>query len=496
MDAGPEPASHVAIDLGAGSGRVMRGCFGAERFELEELHRFRNEAVEVDGVLRWSTRELFAQVRAGLAAAARGGAAIASVGVDAWGVDYALLDGAGQLLEEPVCYRDERTRGALERAARVLPLREIFAATGIQLLPFNTLFQLHAHVHGGRWPRHAARLLPLPDLFHRLLCGSDSGEWTHATTMQLVQAGRQEWDRELLRRFAIPASILPRIVPPGTRLGPLRDEVARATGLGRCEVIAPAAHDTASAVAGTPLAAGVAYVSAGTWFLVGVERAAPLLDDAAFAANFTNEGGVGGTTRLLKNVTGTWLIDGLRAAWRREGADLSWEELEAQVERAPAWAGVIDPDDPALFRPDDMAAAVREALRATRQPVPAGRGALARIVLESVALRCADVLATLAELTGEPVRAARVIGGGSRIDFLNQALADAGGVDVLAGPTEATAIGNLLVQAIACGRFRDLAEGRAYLAQRLPARHYQPRNRAAAPLLLARFRRALVARPA
>lgn len=490
----PRDISHVAVDLGVGSGRVIRARFGAEQLEFEELHRFQYEPQSVDGALRWSTRELLAAITTGLAAAARAATPalpVASVGVDTWGCDYGLYDGAGRLLEEPICYRDPRTDGALERAAAIVPLAEIHRATGIQLLPFHTLFQLHAHVAPDRWPRSAARLLPLPDVFHRLLCGSDVGERTQATTMQLVRHDGGDWDRELARRFGIPASILPRLVEPGTRLGQLRSEVAQATGLHGVEVIAPASHDTASAVAGTPLSPGIAFISSGTWSRVGVERSAPLVNAATFAGNFSNEGGVAGTTRLLKDVCGMWLIEGCRKIWQAQGLAVGWEALEPEIERASAWAGVIDPDDPLFFRPVDMVAAMGEWLRSTDQPVPVHPGAVARLLLESIALRCADVLASLVELTGEALHALRVIGGGCRNDFLNQTLADVTGLPVMAGPIEATALGNLLVQAIGSGRFRDLAEARAYVAQRVPSRHYQPRSRAAAPLLLARFRRAV-----
>jgi len=484
-----EEPSHVAIDLGAGSGRVFRGRFGAEEFELEEVHRFENATTDDGGTLRWSTRDLLAEIKSALAWIARSGARVRSVGVDAWGVDYGLLDGAGRLIEEPVSYRDARTDGAFERVFPLASRAEIHRATGVQLMAINTLFQLHAHVHGGRWPRNVARLLTMPDLFHHELCGSDVVEWTHATTTQMVRHDTRDWERDLLRRLGIPASILPRLVPPGTRLGPLRAEVAQDVGLRGCEVVAPASHDTASAVAGTPLADGVAYVSSGTWSLVGVELRAPLVNDETLRENFTNEGGAGGTVRFLKNVTGMWILEGCRKAWRERGRDRSWEELDAAIARAPAWAGVIDPDDPRFFHPRDMDEAVRGFLRETRQPAPEEPGALARIVLESLALRCADVLGTLARLTGRPIETVRVIGGGSRQDFLNQATADVSGRELLAGPAEATAIGNLLVQAIAAGRFGDLAEGRAYVAQVLPARRFTPRDPRGAPALLERLRR-------
>jgi rhamnulokinase len=501
------PSGFVAVDLGASSGRVILGRFDEESFELDELHRFPNEMTRVDGALRWSTRDLFAEIKRGLAKAAAADVPVRSVAVDTWGVDYGLLDGSGRLIEEPIAYRDARTAGIFEKAFAIVPRAEIYRATGVQLMPINTLFQLHAHVHGGSWPTNVARLLTMPDLFHHLLCGSDVGEWTHATTTQMVRHDSREWDRDLLRRLGIPSSILPRLVTPGTKLGPLTAEVARETGLAGCEVVAAGSHDTASAVAGTPLSDGVAYVSSGTWSLVGVELAQPLVNEETERENFTNEGGVGSGTldaageggagggglgtsiRFLKNVTGMWILEQCRKAWKEQGKELSWEELDRAVERAPAWGGVIAPDDPLFFNPADMVAAVQRFLRETQQPAPTDPGAVARIVLESLALRYADVLAAIARLTGRPLAAVRILGGGSRHDFLNQATAEVSGLEVLAGPVEATAIGNLLVQAIVAGRFRDLAEARARVAHVLPALKYRPRDRAGAPALVERLRR-------
>lgn len=474
---GGEDAAFVAIDLGASGGRVIRGRFGSDQFEFEEVRRFKNEMRHDGATLRWNARELFKEIVTALRAIALGGGGkdVVSIGVDTWGVDYGLFDGAGELIEDPIAYRDARTDGAFERVFPLVPREEIYRATGIQLMAINTLFQLHAHVHSGAWPRNAVRLLTMPDLFHHVLCGSDVGEYTHASTTQMVRHDTRDWDRELCRRVGIPASILPKLVPPGTRLGKLRGEVARATGLD-CEVVAPASHDTASAVAATPLSDRTAYVSSGTWSLVGVELPAPLVNDETLQENCTNEGGVGGTTRFLKNVTGLWILEGCRKSWEQGGRSISWEELDAAIARAPAWAGAIAPDDPAFFNPPDMVAAVREFLVRTGQPAPEEPGALARIVLESLALRCAEVLGIVARLADRRLRAVRVIGGGSRNDFLNQALADVTDLEILAGPAEATAIGNLLVQAVAAGRFRDLAAGRAYVAQMLPAKRFHSRG--------------------
>ncbi len=492
----PEDSSFIAVDLGASSGRVIRGRFGHDQLELEELHRFENRMRPDAGALRWSTHELFAEISVGLTRAAHSDALVRSIGVDTWGVDYGLFDGTGQLIEEPIAYRDARTDAVFDQVFPLAPRAEIYRATGIQLMAINTLFQLFAHVRSECWPTTTARLLTMPDVFHHLLCGSDVGEWTHATTTQMVRHDTRDWDRELLRRLGIPVSILPRLVMPGTRLGMLTEEVARATGLRDCEVVAPGSHDTASAVAGTPLADDVAYVSSGTWSLLGVELRAPLVTDEAQAENFTNEGGVGGTIRFLKNITGMWIVEGCRQSWKEHGHEISWESLHAAIARAPAWGGVIVPDDPLFFHPTDMVAAVQQFLRETQQPAPDEPGALARIVLESLALRYADVIATIARLTGRAIRALRIIGGGSRNDFLNQATADVTGLTLLAGPVEATAIGNLLVQAITAGRFGDLAEARAYVAQMVPARHYEPRSAGAALGLLARWRRIAAERAA
>jgi len=482
--------SFVAVDLGATSGRVIRGRFGNDRFEFEEVRRFPNE-MERDGeTLRWSTRHLFGEICEALrriAVGQEGGATVASVGVDTWGVDYGLFDGAGALIEEPVAYRDARTEGAFERVFPRIPREEIYRATAIQMMPINTLFQLEAHVHSKRWPRNVTRLLTMPDVFHHLLCGSDVAEFTHASTTQMVRHDTREWDRDLCRRLGIPASILPPIVAPGTRLGRLKPEIVRATGLD-CDVVAPAAHDTASAVAATPLSERTAYVSSGTWSLVGVELDAPLVNDDTLRENFTNEGGVAGTTRFLKNVTGVWILEGCRKSFEARGRALSWDELEQAIARAPAWAGAIAPDDPSFFHPTDMAEAVRDVLQRTGQPAPDDPGALARIVLESLALRCSHVLGTVARLTGRSLSAVRIIGGGSKNDFLSQATADATDLAILAGPAEATAIGNLLIQAVTAGRFQNLAEGRAYVAQMLPARRFRSRGDAATEEAVERLR--------
>jgi rhamnulokinase len=468
--------SYVAVDLGAGSGRVIVGRFGQERLELEELHRFPNPVARSGGHERWNTAGLFAEILDGLAKLPDRGRGVASVGVDAWAVDYGLFDGAGRLLEEPICYRDERTRGMPERVFEVVSREEIFARTGIATQPFNTIFQLFAHRNDGSWPREAERLLMMPDIFHSFLCGAVVGERTNASTTQMLALDSGEWDRELCRRLDLPDSILPAVVAPGTRLGKLSPELAHRLGLPPIDIVAPATHDTGSAVTGAPLEEGWVYISSGTWSLVGIETPLPIVTAEALAENFTNERGFGGSFRFLKNVMGLWILEECIRVWGKAGSDFSHEEVSRGVSSAPPFSGFVFPDDPRFFHPTDMTQAVRGFLQETGRPVAADPFALARIILESLALRCASVLASVQKLTGRIVRGIRVVGGGGLNDFLNQAIANATGLEVLAGPAEATAVGNLLAQAIAGGRFADLSEGREFLARTLPSKRFLPKD--------------------
>lgn len=463
---------HLAFDLGAGSGRAMLGRVSAAGVALEELHRFHYAPVERDGHLRWPFAAVLAGVEAGLRAAA---GEVESVGVCSWGVDYGLVDAEGVLLEDPIAYRDHRTDGEVERVLERVPRREIFERTGLQFLPFNTLFQLHAHARAGL-PRAARRLLMIPDLVHHALGGAARGEYSNASTTQLVDVRTRAWDDELFARLGLPRELMPELVEPGTPLGPLAPGPGRPAGAIR--VIAPATHDTASAVAGIPLEAGWAYISSGTWSLVGIERSAPLVSEAAFRANFTNEGGAFGTIRFLKNVMGLWILESCRREWQQAGRSVGLEALLAAAAALDAPPGVVFPDDPRFFNPASMTAELRDALAATPgEPVPDDPARLARVVLDSLALRYASVLETIEGIAGERVPGVHVVGGGSLNDYLNQATADACGRPVLAGPVEATATGNVLLQAIACGRIGSLAEGRRLVARSAALRRFEPRER-------------------
>ena len=472
----PATRAYAAVDLGAGSGRVIVGRVAGGRFELEEVQRFTHELRRVDGHERWSLARICAEVERGLAAAARSaGEALVSVGVDGWGVDHAFLDGRGDVLADPIGYRDARTDGQLAELLRLVPREELHARTGIQCMPINTSVQLFAQVRAGEWPAAARRLLMIPDLVHRHLCGSEVGEITNASTTQLLDAKTRTWDRELCAKLGIPGEVLPPLVQAGTVLGTLRPELARRLGLAETvRVVAPGTHDTASAVAGTPLEPGWAYLSSGTWSLVGLETREPVLGARAAAANVTNEAGVYGTNRLLKNVMGLWLLESCRRAWSARGAVLAHDELQrALAGRAPL-AQRLDVDDARFLNPPDMPAAIAEHLHATGQAPLTTELELSRLVLESLARRYAEVLALLAELTGTRPRGLHIVGGGSQNEFLNHRTAAATGLPVRAGPVEATALGNLAVQAITDGAFPDLTTARAALAQSFTARTFSP----------------------
>ena len=397
---------------------------------------------------------------------------MASIGVDAWGVDYGLIDAGGALVEEPIAYRDPRTEGVMDAVLARVPRAEIFRRTGIQFMPINTIYQLAAHVRDGL-AADAAGILLMPDLCHLFLSGSRSGEYTDASTTQLLDATTRQWDDALFARLGLPRALMPALVDPGADLGTLRPALAgRGLGGDPIRVIAPATHDTASAVVGTPLTPGWAFISSGTWSLVGVERATPLLTGEAEAANFTNEGGAGGTIRFLKNVMGLWVLEGCRREWGSGAPDI--DALVAGAGALSGPAGVIDVDDLGLLNPPSMIRAIHAQLTATGQRVPGTPIELARVVFDSLALGYARVVAAIERLTGAAIAGIHVVGGGSRNAYLNQATADATGKPVLAGPVEATAAGNVIVQAVASGSLASIAEGRAALARAVALRRYDP----------------------
>jgi rhamnulokinase len=476
----------LAVDLGASGGRVVSGSFDGRILELEELHRFDNGPVAMGGQLVWDLPRLWQEVVAGLrAAAARHGAAVTTVGVDTWGVDFSFLGPDGGLLANPVCYRDARTRGMLAAAERIVPRGEIFESTGLQFMEINSLYQFLALKAAHSSILAAAdRMLMIPDLFHWLLGGEVSNERTNASTTQCYDPRRGDWAFGMLDRLGLPRRIFGPLTDPGTDLGGLRPEVIAETGLHAVRVVVPGTHDTASAVAAVPATEPPSsrpdwcYVSLGTWALVGAELDRPLVSAECLARNFTNEGGVGGTTRLLKNVCGLWLVQQCRAAWQRAGAGWTWDQLTALAAEATPLATLIDPNDPSLVAPADMPEAIRALAMRAGEPVPESTGAVVRTALESVAAAVRRTLHELDELLGRRVSRVHVVGGGVKNRLLCQMIADATGRAVVAGPVEATAIGNLLVQIAGREGPIDLRAIRGIVRDSFEPEKYEPRDAA------------------
>jgi rhamnulokinase len=454
------PKSYLAIDLGAESGRALLGRFQDGALTLDEVHRFPNEPVEYGGALHWDTPRLWLEVRTALAKAAE--TKLDGIGVDTWGVDYALLAEGGELLQNPFHYRDRRTNGVMEDVFQIVPKEEIYASTGIQFMPINTLYQLIAHQRATPGILTAAhRLVTIPDLFHFWLTGKAVCEYTNATTTQMVNPVTSRWAGDLIRRVDLPTSLLADIVEPGTILG----------SLAATPVIAPASHDTASAVAAIPARGNTAFLSSGTWSLVGMELDAPVINAETLRLNFTNEGGAAGTTMLLKNVMGLWMLQCCRRVWSADYTTL----LQTAAEQ-PGFRHLVDPDHRSFLYPENMAAAVGKFCQRTDQPVPESPGAITRTILESLALKYRIVIQDLEHVTGRTIKEIRVIGGGSKNRLLNQFTADATGKLVLAGPAEATALGNIAVQMMATGSADSLQQARAIIDQSFPADIFEPRE--------------------
>ncbi len=453
------PQNYLAFDLGASSGRAVIGRFDGSAVELEEAHRFANGPISVAGGLYWDALRLYDEMLTGLRKCARiSGPELAGIGIDTWGVDFALLDDTDELLGNPHCYRDPRVHGMMERAFNRVSREAIFEQTGLQFLEINTLYQLLSMAE--RNPqrlRMAGTFLMMPDLFNFWLTGRKVCEFSNATTTQFYNPVTGGWATDLLDRLGIPADMLPEIVPPGTPLGPLRPETAADAGIRSGGVIAPACHDTGSAVAAVPFSnADAAYISSGTWALLGAELPAPMVTRAALRHNFTNEGGVCGTYRFLKNITGLWIVQECRRIWENRGHAYSFAELVRLAEAAPPLTSLIDPDHPDFLEPGDMPARIRTFCGRTGQTRPATEGAVIRCALESLALKCRYVLEDLESVLERKLHTLHIVGGGVHNALLNQFTANATGRPVVAGPAEATALGNILMQVYARGEVDSL----------------------------------------
>lgn len=485
----------LAADLGASSGRVLAGLFDGAKLALEEVYRFDNGGVPAAGRMQWDLLNQWQHVLRGLRAAGKVyDGRVVSVGVDTWGVDFGLLGRNDELLGNPYHYRDRRTVGILDKAFAIVPREEIFAATGLQFMEFNSLYQLLAMKRGNSPLLDVAQsFLMIPDLFHWLLTGIKANEATNASTTQFLNPQTGGWATDLLGKFGLPTHILGQLTPPGTRLGKLQTSVAEETELADVEVILPGTHDTASAVMAVPAASKPGerpdwcYISSGTWSLMGVETPQPIITDRVYQLNFTNEGGVGGTTRVLKNIAGLWLVQECRRIWKLQGREFAFDELIQRAGEALPLTSLVNPDDASFVAPKDMTAAIRDYCTNSGQIPPATEGAIVRTALESLALRYRMVLGYLEELIGGEIKTIHIVGGGAQNRLLCQMTADACNRRVVAGPVEATAIGNLMMQAVALGMVGTIAQAREIVRASFAVQEFRPKQTQAWNDAYARF---------
>ncbi|MCH5330639.1 MAG: rhamnulokinase [Alistipes sp.] len=469
---------YLAADFGGGSGRVIAGRLHDGRLQMEEIYRFPNRQIKLGNRLCWDFPALFEELKNGLKAAARKGFEVQGIGIDTWGVDFGLLDRCGNLIGNPVCYRDSRTEGVPEKLFSRIDCRQHYAVTGIQVMPINTLFQLYA-MKQTRDPQLeiAERLLFMPDLFGYFLTGNHDNEYSIASTSELVDARRREWSFDTIRELGLPEKLFGKIIPPGTLRGYLKKDIADETGLGQVKVFAIGSHDTASAVAAVPSQSRpVAFLSSGTWSLLGVEVDEPILTEEARLARFTNEGGVGGRIRFLQNITGLWILQRLMSEWKERGEEQQYDIIIPQA--AQARIDTVIPVDAAEFmNPASMEAAIADYCRIHSLAVPQSKAEMARCVLQSLAAKYKEAVQGMNRSLEKPIERLHIIGGGSQNALLNQLTANALGIPVHAGPVEATATGNILTQAMAEGEIADLEELRRIVARSFEPTIYYPETR-------------------
>ena len=471
------PVHLLALDLGAESGRAILGTLDKNHLTLDEIHRFANGPVRLPGGIHWDILRIWAEIKSGIAAAAgRADGQLDGLGLDTWGVDFALLDRQGVLLGNPYHYRDSRTDGMLEIAFQRVPRQQIFAQTGIQFMQINSLIQLMAMVTADSPILQASRtFLTIPDLLNYWLSGRMVCEFTNATTTQCFDPQKMTWAGPLLEHLGVPVGIFPEVVQPGTILGPLQKYICDELSLAPVPVIAPACHDTGSAVAAVPAEGDrFAWISSGTWSVMGTEAPTPDTGELALKYNFTNEGGVGGTWRLSKNVMGLWIVQECKRAWARAGEELSYDQITQLAAAASPFMAVIDPDQNDFFAPGNMPERIQAYCRRTGQQVPIEKGEIIRTVLESIALKYRWVLERLEEITGYSLSPVHIIGGGTKNRLLNQFTANATGRTCITGPVEATAIGNLMMQAVALGHMESIRAGRQLIRSSFTVDQYAP----------------------
>ncbi len=479
----------LAIDLGATSGRIVLGKYTGSEIQMTEIHRFPNNIIKVCGRSYWDLWGLWNEIVTGLRKAAASGEKIESVGVDTWGVDFVFLGKDGHFLAQPRSYRDDYTVGVPEKFFEAVPRDELYRRTGIQIMNFNTVFQLFAMRQEGNSAFDAAKgLLFIPDAISYMLSGERVCEYTILSTSALMDPETHDFDDRILDAAGVSRSLFGKIVMPGDVIGTLTDDVAAETGLGKIPVIAVAGHDTGSAVAAVPATDGnFAYLSSGTWSLMGVETPAPIVTDKSFAMNFTNEGGAEGNIRFLKNITGMWLLERCRASWKREGREYSYPQIVAMMGTAAPFRSMIDPDDASFANPEDMPSAIREYCLSHGEPAPSSDAEFIRCIFESLALKYRIVLGRLKELSGKKIERLHVIGGGSLNAELNRMIASSLGIPVIAGPAEATTAGNLMAQFVGLGLADSMSGMRGALASDPSLRRFEPEDRQGWNVAYARF---------
>lgn len=469
----------LAFDYGASSGRAILGSFDGEKLTLKEIHRFSNDPVMVGESLHWDVLRLYHELKQGILAGYKEtGGKIDSIGIDTWGVDFGLLDKNDVLLGNPYHYRDSRTDGMIEEAWKAVGRERIYNDTGIAFQKFNTLYQLLSMVKNkSTLLENAETLLFMPDLFAFFLTGNKACEYTIASTSQMLLAGRGTWAYDLLNELGIPVQILPNIVDPCTRVGTLRQSVQEELGVNGIPVIAVASHDTASAVISAPLEnSNDAYISSGTWSLLGTEREKPVINENTLKFNYTNEGGIYRTVRLLVNIMGLWVYQECRRAWRKQGIEISYDEMDSLAEAAAPFQAFIDVDYDSFYSPGNMPEKVIEYCRKTGQHVPSDKGSIVRIVMESLAMKYRSAVEGLEEITGARAPVLHIVGGGCKNKMLSQYTADVLNRPVTAGPIEATAIGNIISQLIALKEINDVNEAREIVKRSFPTEEYMPEN--------------------
>lgn len=487
--------NYLAFDLGAESGRALLGRFDGQRLALEEKHRFANPNGRMNGHLHWNILAQWEELKTGLRKAAAGND-IAAIGVDTWGVDFGFLDRNGDLLANPFMYRDSQTDGMLDKAFARVPRAQIFDATGIQFMQLNSLYQVMALAERKSPILDIAQtMLFVPDLFNYFFTGEKVAEFSIATTSQMYDPRKWTWATDLLQNLGLPTHFLPKIVPSGTKLGGLSSDVASECGVGAIPVIAPGCHDTASAVAAVPVsssdltqAPNWCYISSGTWSLMGVEVASPIINEKSLKLNYTNEGGVRGDIRFLKNIMGLWLVQECRRHWVKQGQEMSYAQLTQMAATAPAFKALIDPDHKPFLTPGDMPIKIAEFCARTGQPVLASAGEFVRACLESLALTYRKTIEGLEDVLGRELEVIHIVGGGTQNQLLNQMTANATGKPVITGPVEATAIGNMLVTAIATGDIANLDQGREVVRNSFEVNRYEPKDQSAWDAAYERYR--------